>query len=254
MIAAYRELDARLDELEGSVTFTATSASLRPRLGGVLRWSDGGEAIGLARDFISAKARPETIYSALLVRTVAAFEHFARVLVEDVARRTAATGKTYAELGDHVRTRHAVLTGRLLGGLEEPLDYQVLDVKQLAENLASCVSGSSSFRLNTSAFAAVVTNPRPGVIEKALANLDFDGWWDAVGTATDLQTLLGTRGARDTSKAANKYLEELCKRRNRIAHAGDGDVTVSESDLREGIFFVRALAEAISRVVEARLK
>lgn len=253
MIAAYEELSARLDELEANVTFTANSASLRPRLGDVLRWDVGGDAIKLARDFMNAKARPEDIYGALLVRVVAAFEHFARVLVEDAARRTAATSKTYAELAEHVRTRHAVLTGRLLSSLEEPLEYQVLDVKQLAENLASCVSGSSSFLLNTSAFAAVVINPRPGVIERALANLGINGWWDAVGATRNLQTLLGTRGARDTSKAAHKHLEELCKRRNRIAHAGDGDITVGESDLRQEILFVRTVAEAISREVEARL-
>ena len=152
-----------------------------------------------------------------------------------------------------MRNRHAVLTGRLLSTLEAPLEYQTVDVKQIAENLASCVSGASPFRLNTFAFSAAVTNGSPGVIANALANLDFNGWWDAVGKTNDLQTFLGTKGARETSKAASKHLEELCKRRNRIAHAGDGELTISENDLRQEIRFLRTLAEALSREVEARL-
>ena len=253
MTAAYDELNARLDELVESVNFAATSASLRPRLGGALRWEAGGDAIQLARNFMGSKSRIEDIYGGLLVRTVAAFEHFARALVEDAARQTAATENNYTDLGEHVRIRHAVLTGRLLSSLEEPLEYQAVDVKQIAENLESCTSGRSSFKLNASAFAAVVTNPRPRVIERALDNLGISDWWDAVGKDRNLQTLLGTKGARDTGKATNGRLDDLCKRRNRIAHAGGGDVTVSESDLRQEIQFVRILAGALSREIEARL-
>jgi hypothetical protein len=63
---------------------------------------------------------------------------------------------------------------------------------------------------------------------------------------------VGTKGARDTGRAARKRLDEICKSRNQIAHAGDDDITVSESDLREGVAFVRAFAEALSGVLEAR--
>jgi len=254
MIAAYSELNARLDELEANLSFTAIATSLRPRLGSALNWDVGGEAVEYAQQFMGMKAIPENIYGALLVRTVAAFERFARLLVDDAARRTAATGKAYSDLAEQVRNRHAVLTGRLLSSLEEPREYQVIDVKQLAENLASCVSGDPSFRLNTSAFAAVVINGSPQIIEKALGNLGIDGWWDAIGATTKLQKLLGTKTTRDTSKAANRRLEELCRRRNQIAHAGTADITVSESDLRQDIKFVRTLAEALSNELEARLK
>lgn len=254
MIPAYEELEALLDELVANVNFTALSASLRPRLADALRWEIGGDAIGLARDFMSARAQPENIYSALLVRAVAAFERFARGLVDAAAIRTAATRRTYEDLSEHVRSRHAVLTGRLLTSLDDPFEYQVVNVKQLAENLASCVSGASPFRLNASAFAAIVTSGRPQVIERALSNLDIDGWWDAVGAKRDLQTLLGTRGPRDTSKVVTKRLDDLCRRRNRIAHGGDGDVIVTESDVRQEIQFLRTLAEALCHEVDARLR
>ena len=165
MAAAYEEFHARLEELERTVNFTAASASLRPRLGDALKWEVGGEAIQLAVSFMSAKVTVEDIYAALLVRAVASFEHFARVLVEEAARHTAASGKSYAELGEHVNVRHTVLTGRLLSALEELPEYQTIDVEQIVNNLASCISGRSGFRLNTSAFSAVVTSPKPGVIQ-----------------------------------------------------------------------------------------
>jgi hypothetical protein len=112
MTAAYRELFARLDELEATASFTAISATLRPRLGDVLRWEAGGDAIGLAQQFMRATAsRPESIYGALLVRVVAGFERFARLLVDD-AVRTAARCTKYRELEEHVRNRHTVLTAK----------------------------------------------------------------------------------------------------------------------------------------------
>jgi hypothetical protein len=249
-----RELNVRLDEVEANVDFVAISTSLRPWLGSLLNWDVGGDGIGLARRFMEAAGnRPENLYGALLVRALAAFERFARLLVDDAANRMAARAKSFNEIKEQVRSRHTVLTGRLLGSVEEPRDYQTIDVKQLAENLASCTSGSTAFRLNASAFAAVVVNGSPPAIEKALSNLGIDSWWDAVGRAANLRSLLMTKGPRETGKMARKRLEELYKRRNQIAHAGDGDITVSETDLRAAIQFVRALSEALEREVSVRL-
>ncbi len=135
---------------------------------------------------------------------MAGFERFARVSVDDAAKRTAARCKKYSDMAEHVRTRHTVLTGKLLGSIEEARDYQTVNVRQLAENLASCLSEGSPFRVNASAFASAVFNGSPRVIEKALTNPDIDNWWDAIRGTSKLQKLLGKKGARDTGRAASK--------------------------------------------------
>jgi hypothetical protein len=251
---SYEQLSATLDEIEVSLNFTAASTALRPRLNGILKWDSNDAALNLARQFMGFKPVFENIYGALLVRVVAAFERFARILVSDAAVRMAASSKTYAEMTEHVRNRHAVLTGRLLSTLEEPFDYQTVDVRQLVQNLASCVSDSQPFRLNGSAFAAVISSGKPGIIQRALENLDIAEWWDDVSKSENLHRVLGTRNVRETTKATIKRLDELCKTRNRIAHGGDGDVMITEAELRQEILFVRALAEALSREVSRRLR
>jgi len=155
-MAAYDDLTARLDELETNLAFTSLAVSLRPQLNGVLRWDGAPETVALSRKFMDTKARVENIYGALLIQSVATFERFLRALIDDTATKTADISKNYAEVKEHVRNRHAVLTGKLLSSLEAPLDYQAVDVKQLAENLASCVSGRSLGRLGESSLPSLI--------------------------------------------------------------------------------------------------
>src|ERR1700722_10473974 len=208
-MAAYDDLTARLDELETNLAFTSLAVSLRPQLNRVLRWDGAPETVALSRKFMDTKARVENIYGALLIQSVATFERFLRALIDDTATKTADISKNYAEVKEHVRNRHAVLTGKLLSSLEAPLDYQAVDVKQLAENLASCVSGRSPFRLNASAFAAVVSSGKSEIIDRALANLGIGQCWDAIGRTPELQKILRTKGARETRKATIRQLDEL---------------------------------------------
>jgi len=241
--------------LEANLVFVAIATSLRPRLGSVLNWGAGGEVIKLAQSFLNAKeSRPENLYVALLVRALAAFERFARQLVEDAVGRTGARAGSYDDLVQRVRDRNTVLTGRLLASLDEPRDYLVIDARLLAENLASCAPGSSSFRLNAAAFAAVVVSGSPPVLERALKNLDIENWWDALGGPASLQRLLGTTGPRATGLAACDRLEQLWRWRNLTVHAGDAETVVTESNLRDAIHFVRTLAAALGQVVIARLR
>jgi hypothetical protein len=255
METVLRELNARLDELEANLVFVASATTLRPRLGGVLNWQVGGEVVRLAQNYLNAAAsRPENLYAALLVRAIAAFERFCRQLVENATVRTGVRSAQYEDLAKHIRERNVVLTGRLLASLDEPRDHLTFDPTTLAQNLASCTPGSASFRLNAAAFAAVVVSGRPLVLERALRNLDVENWRDAVGGTPGLQRLLATAGARATGHAVYQRLEELCRWRNIIAHAGDSEPVVNEEDLHDAIEFLRALAAALGQVVLARLR
>ena len=254
MPGALRELNASLDELGSNLEFLALATSLRPRLGGVLRWEAGGELIELAQRFINAGAsRSENIYGALLLRTLAAFERFARQLLEHGVSRIANRSGTYDELPQQIRNRNKALTGRLLASIEEPSDYLPVDYDLLIQNLASCTAGSTSFQLNAVAFVAVIGSGSPSALEKALKAIDITEWWDAVGGNVALQTHLGKKGARATGHAAKERLEGLWRMRNVIAHAGEGEGVVTDETVRGAIDFVRTLARALNEVVNSRL-
>jgi len=129
-----------------------------------------------------------------------------------------------------------------------------MDVELLIANLASCKRGSRSFRLNAQAFAATVAGVGPAAIEKALENIDVIRWWDGVGGSTALSRLLGTKGARATGDQARERLKELWRWRDHLAHGGDEEIALSESQLIEAIDFVECFSDALDGTVRKHLK
>lgn len=137
--------------------------------------------------------------------------------------------------------------------IEAPRDHLTVDIESLISNLASCKRGSGSFRLNAQAFSATITGASPSIIEKALGNVDISDWWDAVGGNAALARLLQTRGARATGDRAHERLKELWRWRNHLAHGGDEEVALTESQLREAIDFVDCFSAALDATVKKRL-
>lgn len=250
MPRALDEFQARLLDLEADLTFVSVAARLRPRLGDVVNWDAGADATTLARDFMRAKgSRVEGLFGALLVRTLAALERYTRILIEEALAVSAGRAPKYDQLASHIRTRNTALTGALLQTVESPRGHLTVNFDALVSNLASCQPGSTAYSLNAKAFAAVVAGAGPPTIEKALANVGVRDWWDKVGADGAMARLLGTRGARATGAKARDKLEELWRWRNQVAHGGDGEIALTEIQLRECIAVVRAFAIALDSVV-----
>ncbi len=255
MGAALDELNTRIIELKADLTFVALAAQLRPRVGDVVQWAAVGEVLELVKQFMRAKSsRPEGVYGPLLIRLFAAFERYLRMLIIQSVEERASGVRTYDELPEMLSNRNLVLTGRVLAAIDAPRDYLTLNIESLIANLASCKRGSDSFRLNAQAFSATVTGASPGVIEKALENVDVAGWWDGVGGNSSLAKLLGTKGARATGDRARARLKELWRWRNHLAHGGDEEITVTESQLREAIDFVDCFSAALDSAVSKQLE
>lgn len=248
------ELKTRIDELKADAAFVALASQLRPRIGDVMNWAGPREVVDLARKFIDEKtSRPEGLYGPLLIRLLAAFERFLRNTVVHVLDQRRAGAKTYDELADGLGKRNIVLTGRVLASIDAPREHMVVDVTTLIDNLASCKAGSDSFRLNAQAFSATVTGTSPSVIEKALNHVDVDDFWDAVGGNAGLVKTLGTKGARATGDRARERLQELWRWRNHLAHGGDEDVVISESQLKDAVDFVGGFGDALSAAIGKQL-
>jgi hypothetical protein len=254
MGAALDELNARVSELKANVAFVVLANQLRPRIGGALNWQAGGEVLDLVKRFMNAKStRPEGIHGALFVTLIAAFERYLRKLIMHCVDHRVAKAGSYNNLSATLIKRNLVLTGRVLAALDSPRDHMTMDVQALVANLAQCTPGSSTLRLNASAFSATVTGVNPSVIEKALEGVDVTEWWDAVGSSAPLAQLLGTKGARATGDRAKERLTEISRWRNNLAHGGDDEIALSEAQLNDAINFISRFSAALDSAVTKRL-
>lgn len=255
MAAPLGELNTRISELKADLAFVALAVQLRPRIGDVVQWQPAGDAHQLVRQFMDVKSsRPEGLYGPLLIRLLAAFERYLRMLIIQSVEQRAANVQTFDDLPRILSDRNIVLTGRVLASIESPRDHLTMDTESLVANLATCKRGSGAFRLNAQAFSATVTGAGPTIIEKALKNVDVSNWWDGVGGNATLAGLLGTKGARATGARACERLKELWRWRNHLAHGGDEEIALSESQLREAIDFVACLSGALDTAVQRKLK
>jgi hypothetical protein len=248
------ELRARIAELNADLLFVATAFQLRPRLAEILDWGRSKEIAVLAQRFMDVKdARPEGVFGPLLVRLMASFERYLRLLIGESVDFRVTAAKTFDDLPKKLVNRNLILTGRILANLENQRDYLTFDFEELVQNLASCKAGSGSFALNSPVFSATVLSVNPTGIDKALENIDFAGCWDSVGTDSKLEEILGTKGARDTGIQAAEKLKELSRWRNHLAHGGD-NVDIPYVRLRDAIDFVAAFSTALDQTVKKHLK
>ena len=255
MATALDELNTRISELKADVTFVTLATQLRPRIGDAVQWQGVAEVLDLVRQFMNAKSsRPEAIYGPLLVRLLASFERYMRVLVVQCIEKRVAGAPTYDELSGTLAKRNVILTGRILATSDAPRDHLTLDIESLISNLASCKRGSGSFRLNAQAFSATVTGASPSVIEKALQYVDVSDWWDGVGANAALAKHLQTKGARATGDRAYERLRELWRWRNHLAHGGDEEIALAATQLLDAIDFISIFSVALDAAVQKRLQ
>src|SRR5258708_30568345 len=124
MSTPLEDLRARLSELKADLELVTTSIQLRPRLGEVIQWGGPAEIVQLARGFMDSKeARPEGIYGPLLVRLMAVFERYLRLLIADGLEHHTSSAKKFDDLPQKLVNRNLILTGRILANAESPRDY-----------------------------------------------------------------------------------------------------------------------------------
>jgi hypothetical protein len=255
MSSALEELKSRLTEIQDDFTFVALAVRLRPRMGEIVNWQQKGEVLELARTFMSSRSsNPEGVYGPLLVRLIAALERYLRMLVIYAVDHHVKHFKKFDDLPQKLNSQNQLLTARMIISTNDsPRDHIVVNTDSLIENLASCKRGNTAFQLNSIAFSVAVTGVTPSIIEKALANVRVEQWWDHVGTSVKLAKLLGTKGTRDTGTRAQDRLKELSRWRNNLAHGGDEQIALTDAGLTEAIDFVSAFCEALDGAVTSQL-
>jgi len=252
------EFELTLSEVEANLAFLRASARLRPRLNPFLNWQHFGQdqnAKKLVTDFLACKEIELTPqYRGMVVVISGAFEHAVRRILEEAISAYSSTRRGFASIPQHIRDQNMIRTGRALTRFREPLDHAPLDHQSLVERLASCKPDAEAFHLNPEVFSCCVSSITPGHLEEIFEWIDTKLNWDDFGRNGDFEKLLGTTGAKATGKGVEERLRQFTKLRNNIAHAGGGNLRVTDDEVDIFIRFFRILVSCISERVGYRVK
>src|SRR5437773_3698914 len=188
---AIREFSLTLDEIESNLEFLRLSAVLRPRLNGMLLWdSIQGDARRLVTDFLNQKSvelGPQ--FRGMIIVICGAFEHFVRRVVREAVIKLNAGANSFDNLHGELQRQNVYRTGRALTTIMQPLDHVTVDYSALAGNLATCVSGATTFTLNADAFTLFFTGGKPEHLADILKSIGLTLDWDDFGRISSFEGL-----------------------------------------------------------------
>jgi hypothetical protein len=255
---AKNEFELALNEVESNLEFLSTSARLRPRLNPLVNWAllaEDHHSKTLVEDFLRQKEVVLTPqYRGMTVIISGAFEQLIRRIIEAAIIAFSASKNGFDSLPHGIRVQNVVRTGRALTKFQEPLDHAPLDHQLLVERLVSCHSKSEKFELNHEVFSYFVSNLTSRHLEEVLGWIDVSLNWDDIGRNKEIESFLGTKGAKQSGKAAAEFLNKVTKLRNNVAHVGVSGLTVTETDVKSFLKFFRIFAACITDLVARRIK
>ncbi|MGD0660321.1 MAG: HEPN domain-containing protein [Syntrophorhabdales bacterium] len=234
--AALAPFKIHLDEVRNCVAFMKASNRLQSSLGKVINWElKGTYEVALATSFVRLdplQFRP--VLNGLFVTAVAAFEDFLRSVIIVVARQKVQRSKTFHELGQSFINRHMEYSGRLLATVNSPPAHLSVDYYDLCRRLGTCLPDSKSVEINETALSFIRGVTEIETFVDCINALGYRLQLDDLSRDKELQKLLGTKKARETSKELRNSLREVVQNRHKIAHSGQ-----SYAELTEAVFSSR---------------
>ena len=250
MSQALIEFNLRLADFKNDLSLLEYAFELRPRIKQVLDPSKQGAVFDLAMKFGNLEGnQPESFYGPMLIRLVASFERYLRLLMRDAVEGWAKRAKTFDQLPDGLGDRNLVLSGRVIGNSDSPRDYFNVDLVALVDNLITCRNGTTTFRLNPIVFMDLINGITHDIIEKGLKAIKIHNWQNAIGADKALQAQLNCIRTCDATKQMVARLKELSRWRNNWAHGGDNEPSLRSTEIRSAVDFLSAFSNALDLIV-----
>lgn len=254
--AGEREFLLALDEIQMNLDYLRISSKVRPRLSSFLDWNTlkaQPDAKNLVGKFLGQKSTEFAVqYRGMIVVIGAAFEEFIRRLIHDSLSRAISRAAKYDDVPEKLRMQNILRTGRVLANWGEPRDHVKAEYSVLAKNLATCVSGATSFTLNVESFTFFLNTMSPSALESMWEIIGVNLNWDAFGRNKTFESMFATKGAKETGRAVVEKLQDFIRLRNVFAHTGAGGIQVTDSDVEEYIAFFRVfsgeLVQSVSKI------
>lgn len=210
--------EKRLDEQECRIRFNVAVGDLR-RLARIGVLTEDALGTDLHRDLLapSEPSRRKSEYSASIVEAYAAWEAYIENLVQAYINECI-SGETSHR--DDICKQHLGATLEILSSLEKGAPrYKYLSVAGLLE-CATAVENGSYDRVNSVALIHHVANLRSKTIRELLGRIGAGQAWTAVAEDPVLKKELRHVGLSPAVDYAFSFVDDLCERRNEIAHGG----------------------------------
>ena len=243
------DFEERLDELTSEIHMQAAVADIR-KLGksGVLDRSPIAEETLRHLLSPSSTSRRRSQYAGAIVELYAAWETFAEVLVKAFVVECAASGTSLAV---NVCKRHLAKSMEIIALVQKGIPrYAAEDLALLLEN-ATRVERRDYSQINALALVHHSANLRSSTMLAMLSDVGADQAWSQALRATDLLTALRDSGLSGPHENAVFFLDDLCTRRNDIAHGGEISETFDETYQLAYLKALRALGRALSEALFA---
>jgi hypothetical protein len=155
-------LDISLKVFETEVTetlecmkFVEKSLALRPVVKSILNPdSTDRHSIGIADSFSKSQSLPrQKFIFGLFVAIHSSFEKYIRNIFSNTVSEICASIKKYDDLPEKIKKENIHSTGVAFHGIHTPNDYANLDYYLMSQNIGSCLPGSESYVVNSSAMS-----------------------------------------------------------------------------------------------------
>jgi hypothetical protein len=254
--AALKEFNVALDEAMTALQFVSSSDYLRPRLGNVVAWNDlNAESRGMVQRFIQQKdVELGIVYRGFVILLAGNLEQIVRRLLQDAVSALNKEITNFDQLPESIRLHNTFRSGQTLATIAEPIDHFQVDYTKVAQNLATCIAGATSYSLNAEAFTIHVSNTTPKHVLDVFRRVGVSIEWTDLGQIKFLREVLEKKDTAETARAIESFLRDFIRLRNRIAHTGSGGASVNESDVARYVKVLRAFGQALAEVVTSKLE
>ena len=239
---------AFLDEILETTGFVRHAGVLKSRIGPIVHWDAAGDLRPTLRAYLDSKPVEDRVYQSFLVAAHAGFEQFVSALLEDACELVSKKRMASAEVEKRMPgllSKFRRASGSALAASLSPRDHWKIDYDGLVESLATTHAASSMSNVLGRIFVVEARSIDKEGLQKQLDTIGYRLSWDEVGKKPLFQKILSTSGTRDTSKAASELLDQLCSRRNALAHS-QGALSVGGDELETFLAYYRALAEHVA--------
>lgn len=192
-------------------------------------------------------------YEGAFLYACAQFEDVIRKLIEWYLDRLQAKIPLYDDLPDVIKERHVQGSAQVITKISRD-QFSHLTSKQLLQNLSTCLSGGSGYKLTPEAFSTNDNNFKAKVLEEHFQYLGIKNIITLAAQKRPMIDYFCISDSKSVETRARILLGELMNDRNRIIHRNPSFLSPGETRVKECAVFFCALIDSIERTLVAEIR
>lgn len=244
---------SHIEEIEKLIQFSNDVKDLHKTYKGHIHWEILNEQ---EKDDVKKRLRinpPRTEVSdcALLVFAWGAFEQFLRGLMSEYITNINQSDGT-KPIDRKLKNQHTIYTCKAIidSFEEEPKFEKTGSRERLSLNLHKTITGEAANSLNDHVLSIIDFRINPEtILEMFNRRISTEIKWHDVGDSEDLKTYFKTTSKHESGKLTEELVGWIYNKRNKIAHTGNTDLSLSPYSIGELTQFIKLTSESLFSLV-----